>query len=546
MRIFISYARNDAISVRQLHRDIGTAGHNAWIDERLEGGQDWWQQVLEHISSCALFVFAVSPDSIQSRACGAELEHAIALRRPILPVCVRDVDLQSAPDPLPALQVVDYRERTPELAIELTAAINRTPEFVPLPDLLPSPPPPPNRSFGPLRALLAKPNLSHDEQQAVLQDLRERIASVDERETATTLLRELKVRPDVVQSVAQAADSVLMRAAHLAGYGPRRKDSPEAADLLRSVVTQIQRRYCTPIVGWGLTDSLVGPRQLIARSWADTFEFPMAVHQRDDLPQVANFVAAMTDVATLRESLGDFYRRLLRERYPSRRVDPGDGSLRQLISEAWGQHRKTLYVDPYEVLADLPCRIYVTAQPHTLLAEALQANGKAPEVELCRWRPDVHNWPASVYDREPSYTPTPERPLVFHVFGNLDFVDSLVITEDDYIDFLARVAKTQNLVPAPVREALADSALLVLGFRLEEWDIRVLLRSLVQPGAKRLRKYPHVAAQVDIGSEVLSPPRARRYLERYFGKVRQPSIDIYWGTVEEFAAGLAAALRTAK
>jgi hypothetical protein len=81
---------------------------------------------------------------------------------------------------------------------------------------------------------------------------------------------------------------------------------------------------------------------------------------------------------------------------------------------------------------------------------------------------------------------------------------------------------------------------------LEEWDIRVLLRSLVQPGAKRLLKYPHVAAQVDIGREVLSPERARRYLERYFGKVRQPSIDIYWGTVEEFSAGLAAALRVAK
>jgi TIR domain len=85
MKIFISYARNDAVIVRQLHRDIGTAGHNAWFDGRLEGGQDWWQQILERISNCALFVFAVSPDSIQSRACGAELEHAVALRRPILP-----------------------------------------------------------------------------------------------------------------------------------------------------------------------------------------------------------------------------------------------------------------------------------------------------------------------------------------------------------------------------------------------------------------------------------------------------------------------------
>ena len=53
----------------------------------------------------------------------------------------------------------------------------------------------------------------------------------------------------------------------------------------------------------------------------------------------------------------------------------------------------------------------------------------------------------------------------------------------------------------------------------------------------------HVAAQVDISNEVLSPERARDYLERYFGKTRKPSIDIYWGTAEEFAAGLAAAFR---
>jgi hypothetical protein len=545
MRIFISYARSDAIAVRQLHRDLGMAGHDAWLDERLEGGQDWWQEILEQISNCALFVLAVSPDSIQSRACGAELEHAVAVCRPILPVRLCDVDLQSAPDPVPALEVVDYRERTPEVVIELTTAINRTPESVPLPDPLPGPPPPPYRSFGPLRAQLAKPSLLHDEQQTVLQELRERIASVDERETAMTLLHELKDRPDVVQSVAQDVDSVLMRAAHLSGFRPARKDSPETADLLRSVVTQVQERRCTPILGWGLTDSLVGPRQLIARSWADTFEFPMAVHQRDDLPEVANFVAAMMGVATLRESLGDFYRRLLRERYPSHGAATGDVPLGELISEAWGRHRGTLYVDPHEVLADLPCRIYVTAQPYTLLAEALRAKGKAPEVELCRWRPDVHDWPDSVYDREPDYSPSPERPLVFHVFGNVDFVDSLVITEDDYIDFLARVAKTPNLVPAAVRDALADSALLLLGFRLEEWDFRILLRSLVQPGAKRLLKYPHVAAQVDVSSEVLSPDRAKRYLERYFGRVRRPSIDIYWGTVEEFAAGLAATLRAA-
>ena len=38
----------------------------------------------------------------------------------------------------------------------------------------------------------------------------------------------------------------------------------------------------------------------------------------------------------------------------------------------------------------------------------------------------------------------------------------------------------------------------------------------------------------------MSPARARRYLEKYFTKFRKPSIDIFWGSVDDFASGLAA------
>ena len=195
--------------------------------------------------------------------------------------------------------------------------------------------------------------------------------------------------------------------------------------------------------------------------------------------------------------------------------------------------------DPYTVLAQLPCPVYVTAHPAGLLAAALTEQGKEPEVEICRWRPEVYDWPPSVAERKPDYVPDPSRPLVFHVFGNLEVPDSLVLTEDDYFDFLTSVAENPALIPLAVRDVLADSALLLLGFRLDEWDVRVLLRSLVgQQGSHRLQKYTHVAAQIDLGDEVASPGRARRFLERYFGKYRQPSIDIFWGTVDDFAAGL--------
>ena len=130
---------------------------------------------------------------------------------------------------------------------------------------------------------------------------------------------------------------------------------------------------------------------------------------------------------------------------------------------------------------------------------------------------------------------------MFHVFGNLDVPDSLLITEDDYFDFLIGVTDDASLIPLPVRSALADSALLFLGFGLEQWDVRILLRGLVsQEGAHKLQRYTHVAAQIDLSDTVMSPARARRYMEKYFTKFRQPSIDIFWGSVDEFASGLAA------
>src|SRR5262249_37741999 len=76
-------------------------------------------------------------------------------------------------------------------------------------------------------------------------------------------------------------------------------------------------------------------------------------------------------------------------------------------------------------------------------------------------------------------------------------------------------------------------ALMLLGFRLDDWDFRVLFRSLMsQPGSNRRTNYKHVAVQIDLRSDrIVEPDLARRYLERYF---QGADISIYWGGVEAF------------
>ena len=548
MSIFISYARRDEAAVRALQEDLVRAKHDVWFDRELEGGQAWWDTILDRIRVCDLFLFALSPDSVRSRPCQTELAYAVGVHRPVLPVRVRDVNEQLAPDPIPTTQITDYRQRTPENIIDLSLAVARMATAVPLPDPLPVPPPPPIADLGPLRERVAAASLSLPAQQELLDALRRRADDDAQLEAVVGLLRALRERPDVVASIAREADTLVSRLAVATpaddGWtSPSRAAAvgldPDFVDLLRSLSTHVRSQHLTPVLGLGLTDGLIGSRKRLARQWAQTFEFPMARHLQEDLPHVAQFVAVMTDSDTLQSSLRDYLRERVQQRFPDLTPSGADWQPGELILRAWEQYRAGNPAEPHTVLARLPCSLYVTTHPADLLAEALRQEGRAPEVAVCRWRRDVYDWPESVFDREPGYAPSAARPLVFHVFGRVDVPESLVLTEDDHFDFLARVSADPTLVPVPVSRALADSALLFLGFGLDDWDVRILLRSLIsQEGAQRLQKYTHVAAQIDLDQSVMSPARARRYLERDFGRFRKPSIDIFWGSVEEFASGL--------
>jgi TIR domain/SIR2-like domain len=544
-RLFISYARDDATAVNDLHGDLARANHLVWFDRKLEGGQRWWDEILKQILACELFVFVLSPEALQSKACDAELKYATALERPILPVLVGSVNMDLVPEPIGQLNVLNYRERTPESTIDLLMAVASATSANVLPDPLPPSPPPPITDLGPVRERLAADSLSLQDQEELVALLRRRIDDVDQRPTVAALLKQLRSRSDIVEAIGRDVD-ILSDKLRLRS---RKSGSPEetsSRDLIRSLVPHLRDGRITPITGVAMTDSLVGTRRQIAQDFAQYFDFPLARHQQEDMPQVAQFVTVMTNAETLRSRLRQHLAIQLQGHLDGEHTLTDEyefGSLAELFVDTWSRLRSGIESDPHSVLARLPCPVFVTGHPASLIGAALREAGKEPVEEVCRWRPDVYDWPMSIFEAEPGYVPSANRPLVFHVFGRLEVPDSLVITEDDYMEFMIRTAEDKSLIPPSVRVALADSALLLLGFNLQDYDVRVLLRTLVgQEGAQRLHRYTHVAAQVDPTADVLSPDRARRYLERYFGKFRQPSIDIYWGTVDEFAADLSAVL----
>jgi len=186
--------------------------------------------------------------------------------------------------------------------------------------------------------------------------------------------------------------------------------------------------------------------------------------------------------------------------------------------------------DPLLVLANLPFKIYLTTSPYTFLEKALVKANKQPRTEVCRWRRELDSIDSVIDD---GYRPSAREPLVYHLHGLDRYADSLVLTEDDYLEFLVNVAQGQgndavDRIHALVRKALTDD-LILFGFRLNSWAFRVLYGGLINPSSK----------DEDRGVcclQLVPSQEEKQYLEDYVR--RAAKFEVFWGTLHEYAQEL--------
>src|SRR5262249_12559303 len=135
--------------------------------------------------------------------------------------------------------------------------------------------------------------------------------------------------------------------------------------------------------------------------------------------------------------------------------------------------------EPHRVLADLRLPLYMTTNYDLFMFSALAAHrDRKPYRELCRWN-DLLHYDPDLFTRQPDYELHPATPLVYHLHGWVDSSMSLVLTEDDYLAFLEEMIRRQDvLLPGPVAQKLREASLLFIGYRLADWNFRLLLRSL--------------------------------------------------------------------
>ena len=322
---------------------------------------------------------------------------------------------------------------------------------------------------------------------------------------------------------------------YVPGFGDERQGFEKWPALVRS----IRRGQCTPILGPGLVEPLLGSQREIAQRWAETYHYPMAPHERESLPQVAQYLAINQDRGFPFDELEEYLKQEIRTRYSgdlSENLRQGQAQIDQLIDQVGARRRQRETAESHKALAQLPLPIYITTNMDNLLVSALREANKDPQVVLCPWNEYVEQ-AETIYDSEPDYHPSPERPLVYHLFGRFDEPDSVVLTEDDYFKFLIGVTSNKDLIPPVVRRALTDTALLFLGFQMDDWNFRVLFQSILTRSSARRDRYAHIAAQIEPEEgRILEPERARRYLENYFS--RGADISIYWGSADDFVREL--------
>jgi hypothetical protein len=201
----------------------------------------------------------------------------------------------------------------------------------------------------------------------------------------------------------------------------------------------VGRGECTPIIGAGACYPYLPLAAELAYKWSERYNYPLT--DSYDLSKTAQFMA----------------------------IDHSDDTFpKPVIAHEFQDKAQPDFFkedEPHGILADLNLPLYITTNYDYFMEEALESCGKKPVSEFCRWNETLYKTAnesgiPSIFDRdkekyEPAiglkyrprteeYKPTKYEPLVYHLHGIIEIPHSLLLTENDYLDFMLRLQETDN------------------------------------------------------------------------------------------------------
>jgi hypothetical protein len=299
-------------------------------------------------------------------------------------------------------------------------------------------------------------------------------------------------------------------------YAVRQRAHDEAGKdkILQSISPWINRGRVVPIIGPDINRGQLLSNEEVTDIWVrdkEYIKYNYPSNDRNDLPRVARFVevisgfpkqAHMDYVELLKNDL------LEREKIQERtRLDKAE--LPEVIARISERHFDIDKDNPHRILADLPISTYLTINPDNFMAQALKYVERNCREEVCFWQDRNEET-----DEYQMLRGEDEEPLVFYLYGSAQVPESLVLTEDDHLDFLRAVSKDKWRIPMHIRRALTESILLFLGFNVRDLNFRVLLKGVVET-LKENNLSRIIVLQIEPGDDVEQKLLDFTYLQNY-------------------------------
>ena len=129
-------------------------------------------------------------------------------------------------------------------------------------------------------------------------------------------------------------------------------------------------------------------------------------------------------------------------------------------------------------LAELNFPVVITTNYDSLFEQALAVRGKMPAPTLSVYEANENGPPRPTVDT--TNKPAPDAPFVFKMHGDIRQRRSIVITEEDYIQFILRFRDLEpyHSIPKAVLAAVTTAPTLFIGYSLRDYNLRVWLKML--------------------------------------------------------------------
>jgi hypothetical protein len=277
--------------------------------------------------------------------------------------------------------------------------------------------------------------------------------------------------------------------------------SPLSEEEWERLVRRLRRGECTPFFGTESGFAGVVSRRDLARRLRERFDCPWPASY--DLARVTQFISTTRGPLEPAEVISGWLEAVAGPEFSA--ADNG-----------------------YRIAAELPFKIYITTtlDGHLLSVMRGLTNSRDAREKLCRWNDAIDE---RLCVLEQDYSPTPANPLIYRLYGTAATPVSMVLTEDNYLEFLVRATTAppvqltsqptlQPVIPQLVKAAIATGSLIFVGYRFEDLEFRVMVQVILEQ-LRRNRTRNHVSVQLlHVGDDGEVEERQYQQLQNYYSR----------------------------